>query len=152
FAIQAFEPYTGFCDVQVTSTDTTYAGEVFEVEVQPAALRIRGLDVTTTTTSGDDDFYVDVGVARDNLSDLKRTQTVRKGSAGLTVNACSSIISVGTIIGGGSDPYCKTATITATNSATAQGAFKFHPVGTGTTVVSAVAAGLITTDQGSLDV
>ncbi len=153
FAIQALESVTGLCTVRVSSTNTTYAGDDFNVPIVQSALRLRDLDVTTTSTSSDDSFFVDVGVPRDNVSDLKRVQAVRKGSAGLTVNVCSSVTTVGTIIGTGSDPSCKTAVISAENSGTDSGAVKFHSAGlAGTTTVYTTASGLITTDQGSLDV
>ena len=153
FAIQALDAVTGICTVRVSTTNVTYAGDDFNVPIVQSGLRIRGLDVSTTSTASNDDFFVDVGVPRDNLSDLRRVQTVRKGlTSGLTVTACSSLTGVGTIIGTGTDPSCRTATIAAGDSATTSGSLKFDPAGVGTTVVSATIPNFITTDQGSLDV
>jgi len=156
FAIQALENVSGDCHIQATSTNTTYSGDDIVVQVRQPALRIRNLDPTTTIASGDDPFYIDTGVAKDNLSDLRLIQVVRPGGPGLTVTACSSnpVTVAGTILGGsGTQPSCLSVPIAVGSSATADNALKFHPGPyQGNTTVYASATNFIATDAGSVDV
>jgi hypothetical protein len=158
FAIQALEGVDAPCRVSAAATTGQYSSDEFEINVRAAGLRIRSLASTTAGTSANDSFFIDVGIPKDNLSDLRWVQTVRAGAPQpLTVEACSSEEGVG-LIATPTPPAakCKSATIAANSSATATNAVQFDPVwigtGTGATTVDARATGLVTTDTGSVDV
>jgi hypothetical protein len=154
YAIQALEGVTGTCTITVTTTNTSYTGDEFDVDIVQPAVRIRGLDSTTTIAAANDPFNIDVGVAKDNLTNLRLVQTVRAGAPSpLTVTACTSDINLGAVIGTAtSDPACKSAPIAAGSSGTVNNALQFDPVAAGTVTVSAQAPGYITTDAGSVEV
>jgi hypothetical protein len=128
FAIQGLA--LGTCTVNVTSTNLGYIGTELSINIEPAALRIRGLDATTYAAAPNDDFFIDIGLARGNNSDLRRTQAVLKGGS-VTVWACSSDTNVGAILGGAATSLanCRSTTIGELKSSTASTAVKFDPVG-----------------------
>lgn len=155
FALQGL--LEGDCAVSISTTDPNYAGSTLEMPIVQPGLRIRDLDPTTTGASANDGFFIDVGVPNDDLKNLKYLQTVRPGSGGLLVNACSSNTGAAVILGTATaDPKCKSAIIPVSDSGTPKNALQLDPVfigsGQATTVVTASAPGHLTTDQGSVDV
>ncbi len=159
FAIQALEGVTGLCRVSASqTTGTGYSPDEFSLNVRAGGFRIRSLDPTTTSNAANDSFFVDTGVPKDSLSDVRWVQGVRAGAPqALSVEVCSSNPAAGLIAStSGSPAQCKTVTIAQGSSATATYAVQFDAQGNGTaelsTTVDAHATGFITTDAGSIDV
>jgi hypothetical protein len=150
-AIQALENVTGTCLIRSTTTDPAYVGEDTSVEIVQPGVRIRSLDPTTTVASATDEFFIDVGVPKDNLANLRLVQTVRAGAPALLVKACSSSPTVAAVVGAAGDG-CKSVYIAAGDSATAKGDLVLQPLNAGSTIIDARSTGYITTDAGSVDV
>ncbi|HXI20903.1 MAG TPA: Ig-like domain-containing protein, partial [Gemmatimonadales bacterium] len=97
FTFQGVEGASGTVGI-VVSEPRFVPDTIFVTVVQPG-VEIQGLLTTTTTLSGDDNFYAQVGVPNATGTILQRAQNVRPGAPGpLNATFTSRVTSVGTIV------------------------------------------------------
>lgn len=147
FAVHGMENQTGPCRLKAYASGFETGYVTYDI-VRPA-LKLSYLGGSKTATSSDDPFYVNIGVAKEDLSTIDVNQKVRYGSSGFVVYACSSDGNVGIIIGSGPPDVCNWSTIPAGADNTTSTGLKFRVTGNGTTTVEANAPNVITTAAGS---
>ncbi len=150
FYMQALEGATGA--VTITASEPRFtSGSATVTAVQPG-VEIQGLPTSTTTLSPDVGFYAQVGVPNGQGTALQRLQAVRAGGTTQVATFTSGTPAVGTIVDSTSGPgggATGTARIPPGQYFTsfgspAQGGVAFHPVLSGTTVVSVAIPGFAT--------
>ncbi len=123
------------------------------VEVVQPALRISALNASTTTSSPNDPFTVDVGIPTTNNANVT-VQRVRSGNSSLSVSVESSTPSVGqlvTSIATGSPVTIEIQPGQYRSPTTVEtGGVAFDPLTNGTSTVSATIQGFIATDAASV--
>ncbi|HXI21922.1 MAG TPA: hypothetical protein VNH46_12580, partial [Gemmatimonadales bacterium] len=151
FTFQGVEGASG--TVGIVVSEPRFIPDTFYVTVVQPGVEIQGLLTTTTTLSGDDNFYAQVGVPNTTGTILQRAQNVRPGAPGpLNVTFTSRVTSVGTIVdstSGAAGNVTGTARIPSglyytSTAGPAAGGVAFHPVGTGSTDITVGIAGYLT--------
>jgi hypothetical protein len=154
YYIHGVEGATG--TVTITATAAGFSDGSGTATVAQAALQIVNLPANTTTTSGDTEFEVFVGLPDATNSFLATTMPVRVGSS-LMATVTSSNADVGALVKqGGPVASSQQVSIAAgsyfTPFGVASGGVAFRPVGPGTTLVSAAIPGVLTTTAGAVTV
>ena len=156
FVTQGFEgastPATA--TLTVSAPGFTSSASVVVNVVQPA-VRISGLNATSTTLSADDPFTVNVGIPTTGNTNLS-VQRVRSGAGALTAFIASSEPAVGQLVTTGSSGGSVTVEIqpgsASSSSTVATGGVAFDSLGGGNTIVAAAIPGFITTSLSSVGV
>ncbi|MFI5396430.1 MAG: hypothetical protein ACHQ9S_12935 [Candidatus Binatia bacterium] len=156
FYIHGLEGATGQCALQAHDPTGSLSDGFGSYDIVEPAVSITSVSLSKTVSSGDDAFYVNVGVPNAALSTLSSTgnQVVRYGSSGFGVTVCSSDPSVGLIVSSTGADVCGSATIAVNANNTASTDLKFRVAGNGTTTISPPVPNpvYIVTDAGSQDI
>lgn len=135
YYIQGVEGQTDTTGVSITATG--YAGNTQPVIVLLPSIEPVSFVSTTTTLSGDDAFWVRIGVAIGQTTSLSELQDVRAGGTPFTVQVATDTPSVATIVtsGGVSNPATLSIPVGQSNTPTsvASGGVAVRPLAGGVT-------------------
>ncbi len=154
YYVQGVEDATG--SVSITASAPGFTDGTGSVDIVQPALRIYGLNTSTSTLSDDDPFYIQVGVPNNDSSNLYQVQQARAGGGGLSTTVSNSNAAVGQLASSGGTSQSVALSIAEgsnrTPTSVADGGVAFDPLGTGSTDVAATISGFIATDAASMTV
>jgi hypothetical protein len=151
YYLHALEGATG--TTRIVASAPRYTADSVDVAAVVPGVELAGLPATTTTLSPNDIFYARIGVSNGQGTALSRVQNLRPGApAELTATFTSGTPAVGTIVdslNGPAGAASGTARIPVGRSSTsssgpASGGAAFHPLSTGSTVVTVGIPGFTT--------
>jgi hypothetical protein len=154
YYIQGVEGATG--SATITAAAPGFIDGSGTVTVVQPALRIGGLNPSTTTLTVDDSFVVSVGIPNAGNANLNSIQAVRAGGSALTATITNSLATVGQLVTSGVTGQTVTVQIEpgeySSPSSVVSGGVAFDPLSDGATTVSATIPGLIATTAASQNV
>jgi len=150
FIVQGVEGADG--NVVITASAPRFSDGQGTASVVPAAVRFNGLNATATAGGADDPFNIQIGIPNSDGSNLQTVQSVRTrpGSPPLNVTITSANTAAGVLVFGATTGGTVTVPIAAAQNQSAN--VLFRPVAAGSTLVTAAAPGVITTNAGRVNV
>ncbi|UCG50542.1 MAG: T9SS type A sorting domain-containing protein [Candidatus Latescibacterota bacterium] len=154
FYICGLEDTTGI--VTVTASASGFSSRVEPTQIVQPAVEIYGLGTTIDVLDAPDDFYVQVGIPRDDLLGLEVFSPARPGGSGFVSTVTSSDSTVGQQVTLTDTSHTVNVLIPPgqyrTPSAVSLGGVAFDGIALGTTTVSASIPGFLPTQDAFVDV
>ena len=153
FYMQGLEGQTGSVTATVTVKAPGFTNGTSTGTVVQGALDLQGLPTTTTPLTPSNFIYVRVGIPQSGNAALAQVQNLRAGAPGpLTATFTTLANGVAELLKSGSAPGVRQTALVALGvyyspTDTTSGGVAFHPLGTGSTTVTAAIPGFVATDQ-----